>query len=50
MTFAARYRAVTVLVAITIATALIHLLSVGIGAAVVFVVVGVLLILDGVRG
>lgn len=82
MTFAARYRALTVLVAITIAPAIIHLLSVAlgavigvalpthvinivagiaflgfaaqrtirIGAAAVFVAVGVLLILDGVRG
>lgn len=34
MTFAARYRALTVLVAITIATAIIHLLSVALGAAI----------------
>lgn len=34
MTFAARYRATTILVAITVATALVHLVSVGIGAAV----------------
>ena len=34
MTFAARYRAMTVLAAITAATALVHLVSVGIGAAV----------------
>ena len=34
MTFAARYRAVTVIVAITISTALVHLVSVGLGAAV----------------
>jgi putative Ca2+/H+ antiporter (TMEM165/GDT1 family) len=32
MTFAARYRAVTVLLGITIATALVHAVSVGIGA------------------
>ena len=34
MTFAARYRAVTILVAITAATALVHLFSVLLGAAV----------------
>lgn len=34
MTFAARYRAVTVLIAITIATALVHLVSVLLGAVV----------------
>jgi len=34
MTFAARYRALTVLVAITIATAIIHLFSVALGAAI----------------
>ena len=34
MTFAARYRAITVLAAITAATALVHLVSVGIGAVV----------------
>lgn len=34
MTFAARYRALTVIIAITISTALIHLVSVGLGAAV----------------
>ena len=34
MTFAARYRAVTILVAITAATAVTHLVSVAIGAAV----------------
>ncbi len=34
MTFAARYRAITVLIAITIATALVHLVSVLLGAVV----------------
>jgi len=34
MTFATRYRAVTILAAITVATALVHLLSVAIGAAI----------------
>ena len=34
MTFAARYRALTVLIAITISTAIIHLISVGLGAVV----------------
>lgn len=34
MTFAARYRALTVLIAITISTALVHLVSVGLGAAI----------------
>ena len=34
MTFAARYRATTILIAITIATAIIHLVSVMLGAAV----------------
>jgi putative Ca2+/H+ antiporter (TMEM165/GDT1 family) len=34
LTFAARYRAITILVAITIATALVHLVSVLFGAAV----------------
>lgn len=34
MTFAARYRARTILAAITVATALVHLVSVAIGAAV----------------
>jgi Ca2+/H+ antiporter, TMEM165/GDT1 family len=34
MTFAARYRALTILLAITVATALVHLFSVLIGAAV----------------
>lgn len=34
MTFAARYRAITILVAITVATALVHLFSVLVGAAV----------------
>ena len=34
MTFAARYRAVTILIAITLATALVHLISVLFGAAV----------------
>ena len=34
MTFATRYRALTILLAITVATALVHLLSVVVGAAV----------------
>lgn len=34
MTFAARYRAITVLIAITIATAIVHLASVLLGAVV----------------
>ncbi len=34
MTFAARYRALTILLAITVATALVHLFSVVVGAAV----------------
>ena len=34
MTFAARYRAITILAAITVATALVHLFSVLVGAAV----------------
>lgn len=34
MTFAARYRAITILIAITIATAIVHLVSVMLGAAV----------------
>src|SRR6478609_851562 len=34
MTFAARYRAITILIAITAATALVHLVSVFLGAAV----------------
>jgi len=34
MTFAARYRAITILIAITLATALVHLVSVLFGAAV----------------
>lgn len=34
MTFAARYRALTVLIAITIATAIIHLMSVALGAVI----------------
>ena len=34
MTFATRYRALTILLAITVATALVHLLSVMVGAAV----------------
>lgn len=34
MTFAARYRALTILLAITVATALVHLFSVALGAAV----------------
>ncbi len=34
MTFAARYRAITILLAITVATALVHLFSVALGAAV----------------
>jgi putative Ca2+/H+ antiporter (TMEM165/GDT1 family) len=34
MTFAARYRATTILIAITIATAIVHLVSVMLGAAV----------------
>ena len=33
MTFAARYRALTILLAITVATALVHLFSVALGAA-----------------
>ena len=33
MTFAARYRALTILLAITVATAVVHLISVAIGAA-----------------
>jgi putative Ca2+/H+ antiporter (TMEM165/GDT1 family) len=34
LTFAARYRAITILIAITLATALVHLVSVLVGAAV----------------
>ena len=39
MTFAARYRATTILVAITAATALVHLFSVVVGAVVPLVIV-----------
>ena len=33
MTFAARYRAITILLAITLSTAVVHLVSVAVGAA-----------------